>query len=209
MTHTYTTGFPNRIFMALKSTRLVRPGLTAIMLAMLAACGSKGAVGTPEAAMEDSPVPAQVAASTQPAPAVGGNMDFLATLNPCELLTPAELESFFGEPAATDAAPEDIGPYRSCMFTSKAGTKMIILQVTHETAAQFKTDNEGSAAMLEMIPTPVRGLGDETVFFSGLLRVRTGDVVTQVVTWHTEAEQEQAFSMTQEIARLAISRLPK
>lgn len=207
MIQNFRPGNPQRTIQPLISIRLLRPAISVLMLAVLAACGGNGA-GSPEAASEEPSEPATAAESTQPAAAVSGDVDFLATLNPCELLTPAELESFFGEPAATNAAPEDIGPYRSCMFTNESGGKLIIVQVTHETPAQFKADNEGSAAMIDMVPTPVAGLGDESVFFSGLLRVRTGDVVTQVATWHPEAEQAEAFAMTQEIARIAIARLP-
>ena len=206
MIQTIRSGDPDRLTPRRRSICRVRPAVSLLLLALLAACGSSG-VESPETASEGPSSP-PAAESTQPAAAVGGDIDFLATLNPCELLTPGEVEGFFGEPAATDAAPETIGPYRSCMFSSETGGKMIILQVTHETPVQFKTDNETSAAMLEMVPTPVASLGDEAVFFSGLLRVRTGDIVTQVVTWHPEAEQAEAFTMTQEIARLAIGRLP-
>ncbi len=191
----------------LRSIGHVRLAISGLLLATLAACGGS-VTGSPQAASEEPTGLAATEESPQPAAVVGGDANFLAALNPCELLTPAELESFFGEPAAADAAPEDVGPYRSCMFTNETGGKLIILQITHESPAQFEVNNEGSAAMLEVIPTPVSGLGDELVFFSGLLRVRTGDVVTQVVTWHPEAEQAEAFTMTQEIARLAIGRLP-
>ena len=186
-----------------------------LMLALLAACGG-GDGDAPSAPSNDSPgsaaatenpSPAQSSENDASAPASGGN-DILATFNPCVMLTQAEVEGFFEEPMATDAAPESIGPYRSCMLTSETGGKMIILQVTHETADQFKADNESSASMFEIVPTPVAGLGDEAVFMSGLLRVRVGDQVFQVVTWHPEDQQDQAFSMTQDIARLALPHMP-
>lgn len=184
----------------------------ALVLVLLTSCG--GAAGSPtrdgaslESEQESTSTPSQEGENAS-IPSSNANPDPLTAFNSCELLTPTEVEGFFGEPMAPDPAPESIGPYRSCMFSSQAGGKLIIVQVTHENAAQFKADNEGSAAMLEMIPTPVSGLGDETVFFSGLLRVRVGETVLQVVTWHTEAEQDQAFAMSQEIARLALPRLP-
>jgi hypothetical protein len=189
--------------------------LAILLLGLLSACSStEGSLA--ETSIDDSEretvqeVPPTALPQMETAPVSPSNpgIDLLAGFNPCEMLTQAEVESFFDGPMSTDAAPESIGPYRSCMFTSQVGGKMIIVQVTHETAAQFKADNEGSAAMLEMIPTPVAGLGDESVFFSGLLRVRVGDQVLQIVTWHNEEQQDQAFHMTQDIARLALPRMP-
>ena len=207
MSQLWTLIFASRSNKDGKQMLLIRLGTPALLLAVLAACGSSGEI-TPEAAVERSSGPAPVAESTQPAVAVDGGVDFLPTLNPCELVTPAELESFFGEPASTDAAPESIGPYRSCMFSNQSGGKVIILQFTHETPAQFKADNESSAEVFGTVPTPVLGLGDESVFMTGLLRVRVSGLVTQVVTWHPEEEQDQALAMSQEIARIALTRLP-
>jgi hypothetical protein len=200
---------------AAQKARLVPMMVIVLLFVGLTGCGSPNnapsdlstdSTGS-KPSTESAPLPATESEFSPPAPPSGGSDD-LANFNPCEMLTPEEVEGFFEGPMAPDAAPESIGPYRSCMFTNQAGGKMIIVQVTHETPAQFKADNEGSAAMLEMIPTPVAGLGDESVFFSGLLRVRVGDRVLQVVTWHPEDQQEEAFAMTQEIARLALNRMP-
>lgn len=200
-------GCPLR-FVRVAFTARQRVLIAALVGALLAGCRGESNPTSPESTSPDKPgTPAVQEANIEASPTIAV-VDSFITLNPCELLTPAELETFFGEPAEAGAAPETIGPYRSCMFTNQSGGKMIILQVTHQTPAQFKIDNESSAAMIEMVPTPVAGLGDESVFFSGLLRVRTGDVVTQVATWHPEAEQAEAFAMTQEIARIAIGRLP-
>jgi hypothetical protein len=141
-------------------------------------------------------------------PAAADLADTFSAFNPCEMLTQQEVEAFFGEAMSLDPTPESVGPYRSCMFTNQAGGKLIIVQVTHETPEQFKADNEGSAAMLEVVPTPVAELGDESVFYSNLLRVRVGDKVLQVVTWHPEDQQDEAFTMTQAIARLALAHMP-
>jgi hypothetical protein len=184
-----------------------------LLLALLAGCsGSSDAPTAPptdsagSGVSENTPLPTQGSESTFPALVAG--TDVLAAFDPCEMLTQEEVEGFFEGPMSPDASPESIGPYRSCMFTSQAGGKMIIVQVTRENAEQFKADNEGSAAMFEIVPTPVAGLGDEAVFMSGLLRVRVGDMVFQAVTWHPEDQQDQAFTMTQEIARLALKRMP-
>jgi len=195
-------------------THVLALGLGLAVLVALAGCSpasepTLAAAGDGSMQPAEQSAPADMAqASQEPTQPAGGAGDPLASFNPCEMLTQAEVEGFFDGPMSPDAAPESIGPYRSCMFTNQAGGKMIIVQVTHENAAQFKADNEGSAAMFEMVPTPVAGLGDESVFFSGLLRVRVSDQVLQVVTWHTEEQQDEAFAMTQAIARLALNRMP-
>ncbi|TFH38021.1 MAG: hypothetical protein E4G99_00700 [Anaerolineales bacterium] len=56
--------------------------------------------------------------------------------------------------------------------------------------------------------TVIADLGDEAVYFSGMLRVRLGESALQVSTWHSRSKQDDALAMTQEIARIAISRLP-
>jgi len=186
-----------------------------MLLALLAGCGGTSAPSPAQSTdvpglvpdSETTPLPAEESGITLPQ-AAGGASDILAGFNPCEMLSQDEVEGFFEGPMSPDAAPESIGPYRSCMFTSQAGGKMIIVQVTHENAEQFKADNETSATMFEVEPTPVAGLGDEAVFMIGLLRVRVGDRVLQVATWHTDDQQDQAFSMTQEIARLALDHMP-
>jgi hypothetical protein len=41
-----------------------------------------------------------------------------------------------------------------------------------------------------------------------MLRVRVGETVLQVSTWHPSSKQDEALAMTQEIARIALERLP-
>lgn len=55
--------------------------------------------------------------------------------------------------------------------------------------------------------TVIKDLGDEAIF-SGMLRVRVGETVLQVSTWHPSSKQDEALAMTQEIARIALERLP-
>jgi hypothetical protein len=126
--------------------------------------------------------------------------------NPCELLTADEFESFFGEAAAPGAEPENLGPYGSCMVWNQSGNKFITLQVAHQTAEQFKDELDTSAAMLDLELVPVEGLGDEAVYFSGLLHVRVGETVLQVLTWYQDVDQ--ALDVTRQIANLVIPRLP-
>jgi len=56
--------------------------------------------------------------------------------------------------------------------------------------------------------TVIADLGDEAIFSSGMLRVRVGETVLQVATWHPSSKQDEALAMTQEIARIALERLP-
>jgi hypothetical protein len=61
---------------------------------------------------------------------------------------------------------------------------------------------------LETDLIPVENLGDEAVFYSSILRVRVDETVIQIATWHTSEEQEQSLTLTQELAHLAVPRLP-
>ncbi len=131
----------------------------------------------------------------------------LSGVDPCALLTEADVENAFGEPMGS-LERETIFNYESCNFQNESGSKFIILQLTQQNAAQFKKDNEETSEMFEAELLPVDDLGDEAAFYSGLLRVRVGETVLQIATWHTDAEQEQALAMTQELARSALSRLP-
>ncbi|TFH37282.1 MAG: DUF3558 domain-containing protein [Anaerolineales bacterium] len=138
-------------------------------------------------------------ASEKPA-GFNGQNDSLASFNPCELLTPAEVESIFGEPAAADAEPTSAGPVRSCGFHNEGGGKFFILQLGPVTAIEV---DAGDPEV-----TVIADLGDEAVFFSGMLRVRVGETVLQVSTWHSRSKLDDALTMTQEIARIALERLP-
>ena len=54
----------------------------------------------------------------------------------------------------------------------------------------------------------IENLRNEAGFYNGLPRVRTGYTVHQIGTLHPEAEQEQALTMTQKLARIALTGLP-
>ena len=55
---------------------------------------------------------------------------------------------------------------------------------------------------------PIENLGNVAGFYNGLPRVRTGYTVLQIGTLHPEAEQEQALTMIQKLARIALTGLP-
>ena len=131
----------------------------------------------------------------------------ISGVDPCELLTMAEVEAVVGEPLLS-SEESVIANYKGCEYHSQDPGKFIILQVTQQSAERFKTDNEETAAFFETELRTVENLGDEAAFYSGLLRVRVGEVVVQIATWHPESELDQAFEMTQALARLAIERLP-
>lgn len=147
---------------------------------------------------------ADLTSSTQNSAPPATGID-LNVFDPCGLLTADEFETFFGEPAAPGAVPETIGFYRSCMVWNQSGNKFITLQLAHQTAEAFKAELETSAAMLDLELLPVEGLGDEAVYFSGLLHVRVGETVLQVLTWYQDLDQ--ALAVSKEIAGLALPRL--
>jgi hypothetical protein len=181
--------------------------ITVLLLPLLASCGSASAPepGT-EVPVQEQTQPADQPPSSQSDSGPSASTNPLDPFNPCELLTADEYESFFGDPPSPDAAPENIGPYRSCMVWDQSGSKFITLQLTHETAEQFKTEMESSAAMLDIELVPVEGMGDEAVSAAGLLRVRVGETVLQVLTWHQDVDQ--ALDVSRQIAELALPRLP-
>jgi len=177
------------------------------VLPILTACGG---AATP-AAVDPMPLPTQtqsepeLESSTQsPAPAAAENAS--DATNPCELLAGDEFASFFGEPADLGAEPENLGPYGSCMVWNQSGNKFITLQVAHQTAEQFKAELDASVAMFDLELIPVEGLGDEAVYYSGLMHVRVGETVLQVLTWYQDLDQGLVAS--RQIAELVLPRLP-
>jgi len=54
---------------------------------------------------------------------------------------------------------------------------------------------------------PIENLGNEAGFYNGLPRDRNGYTVLQIGTLHSETEQEQALTMIQKLARIALTGL--
>jgi hypothetical protein len=127
--------------------------------------------------------------------------------DPCQLLTDSEVETALGEPLASSGRSQVLN-YESCDYFGQSGSKFVFVQLTHQNAEQFQKDNDTSTAMLETDLIPVENLGNEAVFYSSILRVRVGETVLQIATWHTADEQDQSLLLTQELAQLAIPRLP-
>lgn len=181
--------------------------IAVVILPLLAACGR---AETPPPRNETS-APDQVESlpeqeGSPPESSAPEAINGLAGSNPCGLLTGDEYGAFFGEPAAPGAEPKTIGFYRSCMVWNQSGTKFITLQLAHYTPEEFKAELEASAAMLDLELVPVAGLGDEAVSYSGLLHVRIGETVLQVLTWIQDPDQ--ALEVSRQIAQLALPRLP-
>jgi hypothetical protein len=124
----------------------------------------------------------------------------LANSNPCTLLTPEEVESVFDEAAAADAEPTSNGPIRSCSFHNNRGGRFFLIQLGPVETFDMNT-GEPDVIVIE-------DLGDQAVFSYGSLRVRVGETVLQVTTYHSSSKQDQALTMAQEIARLALAHLP-
>jgi hypothetical protein len=87
---------------------------------------------------------------------------------------------------------------------SRPGVLWLILQ----NAEQFKKDNEETSAIYRAELLPIEKLGNEAGFYNGPPRVRTGYIVLQIGTLHPEAAQEQALTITQKLARSALTGLP-
>ena len=77
-----------------------------------------------------------------------------------------------------------------------------------QNAEQFKKDIEQTSAMFKAEVFLIENPGNKAGFYYGLPRVRTGYTVLQIGTLHPEAEQEQALTMTQKLARIALTGLP-
>lgn len=99
-----------------------------------------------------------------------------------------------------DGGRTSAGPVGSCSFHNDGGGKFFLLQIGPETAIEVDAGDPDV--------TVIADLGDEAIFFSGMLRVRVGETVLQVATWHPSSKQDEALVMTQEIARIALERLP-
>ena len=176
----YTSRMPSRA----TTNAPLRPLALAAIYILLAGCGA-GDVKT---------------ASTGGA---GKSID-LANFNPCDMLTSQEVESIFGETAASNPEPSSAGSVRSCSFSSEQGGKFFTIQLYPETAAEYEADREDNAVDSTAVPE----LGDAAFFFSGMLRVHVGEISLQVSTWHSRSKQDEALAMTEEIAKLVIARLP-
>jgi hypothetical protein len=189
----------------------------ALLLVLLAGCAQdipsadQSSSGVSNLTGQESPeADAELPQSPDSAPEIspGENLNSPSTgINPCDLLSASEAEAALTEPVSS-IDQTTIANYESCDYRGQSGGKFITLQVTRQTAEQFKIDNEETSAMFEVELIPVEDLGDEAAFYSGLLRVRVGETVLQIATWHTVEEEDQALALTQELARIALTRLP-
>ena len=126
--------------------------------------------------------------------------DSLAKANPCTMLTPEEVETIFDEAATADTEPTSNGPIRSCSFHNDRGGRFFLIQLGPVETLEMDT---GKPDVIE-----IEGLGDEAIFSYGSLRVRVGETVIQITTYHSSSKQAESLAMTQEIARLVLDHLP-
>jgi len=124
----------------------------------------------------------------------------LAISNPCTLLTPEDVEFIFDEAATADTEPTFNGPISSCSFHNDRGGRFFLIQLGPvETLEVDSADPE---------VTVIEDLGDEAVFSYGSLRVRVGETVLQITTYHSSSKQDEALAMTQEVAKITLNHLP-
>ena len=126
--------------------------------------------------------------------------DSLAKANPCTMLTPEEVETIFDEAATADTEPTSNGPIRSCTFRNDRGGRFFLIQLGPVETLNLDTGNTDVIL--------IEDLGDEATFFSGILRVRVGETVLQITTYHSSSKQDEALAMAQEIAWLALDHMP-
>ncbi len=124
----------------------------------------------------------------------------LANSNPCTMLTPEEVEIIFDEAATPDTEPTSDGPIRSCSFHNDRGGRFFLIQLGPVETLEMDS-GETDVIVIE-------GLGDEALFSYGSLRVRVGDTVIQITTYHSSSKQDESLAMTQEVARLVLDHLP-
>ena len=137
--------------------------------------------------------------SEKPVGSNGEDVSF-ANSNPCTMLTPEEVEIIFDEAATADTEPTSNGPIRSCSFHNDRGGRFFLIQLGP--VATLEVDTEDPDVIV------IDDLGDEATFSYGMLRVRVGETVLQVTTWHSSSKQDEALTMTQEIAKMALDHLP-
>jgi|GEM_PF-5802557 len=137
--------------------------------------------------------------SEKPTGSIGDDSS-IANSNPCTMLTPEEVEFIFDEAATADTEPTSNGPITSCTFHSDSGGRFFLIQLGPVETLEVDSDDPEV--------TVIEGLGDEAIFFYGSLRVRVGETVLQVTTYHSSSKQDEALVMTQEVARIALDHLP-
>jgi len=124
----------------------------------------------------------------------------LAKTNPCTMLTPEEVEFVFEEAATGDTEPTSHGPIRSCTFSNDRGGRFFLIQLGPVETLEMETGNPDAIV--------IEDLGDEATFYYGSLRVRIGESVLQITTYHSSSKQDEALAMTLEVARIALDHLP-
>ena len=141
------------------------------------------------------------ASSTSEKPVGSSRNDVnFAKSNPCTMLTPEEVETIFDEAATADTEPTTNGPIRSCSFHNDRGGRFFLIQLGPVETLEMDT---GKPDVIDL-----EGLGDEALFSNGSLRVRVGETVIQITTYHSSSKQDKSLAMTQEIARLVLDHLP-
>ena len=123
-----------------------------------------------------------------------------ANSNPCTMLTAEEVETIFDESATADTEPTSNGPIRSCGFQNDRGGRFFLIQLGPVETLEMDIGKQGVVV--------IEDLGDEALFSYGSLRVRVGEEVLQITTYHSSSKQAEALVMTQEIARFVLDRLP-
>lgn len=160
--------------MTARTLRLLAAAAAATGVLALTGCGTitistDDASATPTAgAQQPSTAATTPAGDTR---AAGGLGTDVTTLNPCQLLTPTEVNQFTGrEITQIDRDNATVGTTRYCQWQLEQG--VLLLSLSPTSAADF--------AVRDPAAQDFAGVGDEAFTSSGHLYVRSGDLSIDV-----------------------------
>ncbi|SHM56283.1 DUF3558 family protein [Cryptosporangium aurantiacum] len=156
--------------MTARTVRVLLAATAATGLFALTACGSID-VSTDDAAPSPRPTTSAASASPTVEPTTDTAADSGEVPNPCELLTPADVNALTSrEITQVDRGDADSGPTRTCQWQLEEGVLAVFLSPT--SADDF--------AVRDPDAIDVDGVGDEAYTSAGHLFVRSGDLLVDV-----------------------------
>jgi hypothetical protein len=195
--------------------------LTATLLALgllLAACGGDDDDddddddGTDETVVEGDDDSDETPAPTEAADDDDGDDDEVSGTDPCTLLTTEEVNELLGEAVDEPAPAQELGLFLNCSwFASAEGSfANVILQLLNDFPGGAQGYYDSVVNGLETGGDEfeeVSGLGDQAVYFAGLMLVREGDNAFTVSVNVTDGDAATSRARAEDAARLILERL--
>jgi hypothetical protein len=132
-------------------------------------------------------------------------------VDPCSLLTTEEAEALLEEPVNDPEGDSTTPLFDVCSWTAEAvdSFSIIVLQVlTDEFPAGAEAFYDSTIEGLEGQEfEEISGLGDEAVYYAGLLQVREGDNLIALSVTLQDADEETNKAKTEEAAGIVLDRL--